>query len=423
MSNTQRSNAASRDSRLKDAIEKAVYHTIFNHPSFNIDVPKLSLDLWDRVSIITPANKEENERLEFLGDTLMDSSIAIDLYKAIPDGTPHKYTLLLNVLHANRTFCHLARRMKLENSGHDTKSVGDIFEVIIGAYYTEKGFGAVHAWASRVYEVLIHEASIAFDDCLREYNTPSAAAEDPTGSPRKGKGKPARRMSGAQRTPSFPTSAPQPRPGPSTLGRRRPSYSTATLADPSTPRVPATSSRPDVADHTHGYIPTSTRPTVPSSPNDSSRHSEHTTPRNPPRPLSDDEEAPLPEFWEKRLYDGKVLFVNHTTKTTTWEDPRHTHGPLLSDSEDGGDPDSSWRARLMTGDSYPSHDYDLAGMIASSEGGIEPFPELLVDGYEYDDRDSPRLTILPDFWEELQGQDGWTYYIDHANSKFMRKGY
>ena len=53
--------------------------------------------------------------------------------------------------------------MHIENSGHDTKSTGDIFEAIIGAYYTEKGFEAVHAWASRFYQSLIRETSLAFD--------------------------------------------------------------------------------------------------------------------------------------------------------------------------------------------------------------------------------------------------------------------
>lgn len=89
---------------------------------------------------------------------MRDSARDLRVFISIP------LKLMLNVLHANRTFCHFARCMKLENGGHDTKSIGDIFEAIIGAYYTEKGFEAVHVWASRVYEVLIRKASVAFDD-------------------------------------------------------------------------------------------------------------------------------------------------------------------------------------------------------------------------------------------------------------------
>lgn len=54
--------------------------------------------------------------------------------------------------------------MNLHKGKEDQKTVGDIFEAIIGAYYTEKGFDAVYAWASRVYETLVQKASTAFDD-------------------------------------------------------------------------------------------------------------------------------------------------------------------------------------------------------------------------------------------------------------------
>jgi hypothetical protein len=85
--------AHSRGREMRNAIEAAVYRIIFDDASFAIDTPKLSLELWERVSIITPASKEENERLEFLGDKLMDATISIGLYKLISDGSPHKYTV------------------------------------------------------------------------------------------------------------------------------------------------------------------------------------------------------------------------------------------------------------------------------------------------------------------------------------------
>ena len=70
----------------------------------------------------------------------------------------------MNVLHSNRTFSHLAHKMRIVYSGEDTKNIGDLFETIVGAYYTEKGFEALHAWASPVYAPLIRAASIAFDE-------------------------------------------------------------------------------------------------------------------------------------------------------------------------------------------------------------------------------------------------------------------
>ena len=40
-------------------------------------------------------------------------------------------------------------------------------------------------------------------------------------------------------------------------------------------------------------------------------------------PLPEEEEDPLPEGWEaRRGIDGRAYYVNHNTRTTTWEDPR-----------------------------------------------------------------------------------------------------
>lgn len=41
----------------------------------------------------------------------------------------------------------------------------------------------------------------------------------------------------------------------------------------------------------------------------------------PKRP--DDELSPLPEGWEERMHtDGRTFFIDHNTRTTQWEDPR-----------------------------------------------------------------------------------------------------
>lgn len=45
----------------------------------------------------------------------------------------------------------------------DTKLVGDVFETMVGAYYTEKGFDALHAWVQRAFEPVIEAAASAFD--------------------------------------------------------------------------------------------------------------------------------------------------------------------------------------------------------------------------------------------------------------------
>ena len=40
-------------------------------------------------------------------------------------------------------------------------------------------------------------------------------------------------------------------------------------------------------------------------------------------PLSRNGEVPLPDGWDMaRDVDGKIYFIDHTTKKTTWVDPR-----------------------------------------------------------------------------------------------------
>ena len=92
MSASQRRRSSAAAQSVRAAINTAVYRSITEDQN-QIDPPKLSPELWDYVSIQAPENRAESERLEFLGDALMDACIAIELYKAFPDGSPHKYTV------------------------------------------------------------------------------------------------------------------------------------------------------------------------------------------------------------------------------------------------------------------------------------------------------------------------------------------
>ena len=79
-------------SKLPDVLTNAVLACI-SRPDYHVDPPKLSPALWDRVCILTPEAKAENERLEFLGDALMDACFAMELYRQVPEGYPHMYTV------------------------------------------------------------------------------------------------------------------------------------------------------------------------------------------------------------------------------------------------------------------------------------------------------------------------------------------
>lgn len=54
---------------------------------------------------------------------------------------------------------------------------------------------------------------------------------------------------------------------------------------------------------------------------------------------SDDDLGPLPEGWEERVHtDGRIFFIDHNTRTTQWEDPRLSNpqiaGPAVPYSRD-----------------------------------------------------------------------------------------
>ena len=84
--------ATTSSQTLAQTLTNAVLASI-SQPGYSVDPPKLSPDLWDRVCVLSPGAIAENERLEFLGDALMDACFGIELYKRIPDGTPHMYTV------------------------------------------------------------------------------------------------------------------------------------------------------------------------------------------------------------------------------------------------------------------------------------------------------------------------------------------
>ena len=69
-----------------------------NDPAFKLVLPKLSESTWNHVLRPDPSDDDERERLEFLGDALMHASVALELYKLYPRGSPHLFTVsfLLN---------------------------------------------------------------------------------------------------------------------------------------------------------------------------------------------------------------------------------------------------------------------------------------------------------------------------------------
>lgn len=101
---------------------------------------------------------EDNERLEFLGDAVLDFIVAAFLYHRFPEMREGRLTSMRAALVRTETLARLAaevgidRELRLgrgeEGSGGRTRppNLCAAFEAVVGALYLDQGLAAVQAW-------------------------------------------------------------------------------------------------------------------------------------------------------------------------------------------------------------------------------------------------------------------------------------
>ncbi|XP_073958043.1 transcriptional coactivator yki isoform X2 [Choristoneura fumiferana] len=110
-----------------------------------------------------------------------------------------------------------------------------------------------------------------------------------------------------------------------------------------------------------------------------------------------DELGPLPSGWEQaRTPEGQIYYLNHITKTTTWEDPRKS---LAAQS-------------VTAGVQHQSAETLLAPAPAPQPQPITPAPTPAKSTSSNTTPDS--LGALPDGWEQAATPEGEIYFINHA---------
>jgi ribonuclease III len=131
--------------------EKNLYHAIkniFGYYPGNIFLYKLAF-LHKSVGTETATgSKINNERLEFLGDAVLDAVIADYLFKTFPVKDEGFLTEMRSKIVSRVSLNKLAQRLGLDtliqlvaNSSNVYRSCqGDAFEALIGAMYLDKGF-------------------------------------------------------------------------------------------------------------------------------------------------------------------------------------------------------------------------------------------------------------------------------------------
>ena len=100
-------------------------------------------------------SQESNERLEFLGDSVLELATTLFLYENYPDEPEGKLTAYRSSLVRTETLAEMAKELKLnkqmylskgEEQGGGRENAGllaDLMEAVIGAMYFDQGFEAV----------------------------------------------------------------------------------------------------------------------------------------------------------------------------------------------------------------------------------------------------------------------------------------
>jgi len=108
--------------------------------------------------------QEDNERLEFLGDAVLDFIVGAWAYNRFPELPEGDLTKIRSAVVRNEQLANFSRRIELGNAirlgrgeaasgGHDRDGLlGSAFEALIGALYLEAGLGAVEAFVNPILD-------------------------------------------------------------------------------------------------------------------------------------------------------------------------------------------------------------------------------------------------------------------------------
>jgi ribonuclease-3 len=107
-----------------------------------------------------------NERLEFLGDAVLELCVSEELFSLFPEAPEGELTLLRSQLVNESSLATMARRLGLaghvrlgrgeENQGGRSRPslLSDVFEAVVGAIFLDGGYVAARAFMVRVFDGL-----------------------------------------------------------------------------------------------------------------------------------------------------------------------------------------------------------------------------------------------------------------------------
>ncbi|MCI8348204.1 MAG: ribonuclease III [Firmicutes bacterium] len=113
---------------------------------------------------------QDNERLEFLGDSFLDAIISEELFQEIPQGSEGKLTKTRALVVCEKSLARVANKYGLgrymymghgeETTGGRCKSsiIADAVEAVIGALYLDGGYEITKRFVLKSFEDILQEA-------------------------------------------------------------------------------------------------------------------------------------------------------------------------------------------------------------------------------------------------------------------------
>jgi len=122
-----------------------------------------------------------NERLEFLGDSILGAACATLLYQKYPEKAEGELAKIKSAAVSEEALSSVAHALRIDamlllgkgedlSGGRGKKAIlADTLEAVIGALYLDSGYGAVFSFISRCFSPEIDR--IAGDGCHRDYKS------------------------------------------------------------------------------------------------------------------------------------------------------------------------------------------------------------------------------------------------------------
>ena len=124
-------------------------------------------------------NRPSNERLEFLGDSVVGLCVAEYLYKTYPESDEGDYSKIKSAVVSTDNFALICERLGLEEylklnnkavrNSAGRKYMANLFEAVLGAYYLDKGFEAARKFALK--HLVPDISQIAATGVVSDYKT------------------------------------------------------------------------------------------------------------------------------------------------------------------------------------------------------------------------------------------------------------